>query len=67
MTDYQHTHATTQPEQQKPVFVLGMIIVKELNGILVIENCARFLKRHPVLPPAFAAFLLRPIRNTKVS
>ena len=49
MTDNQNPQLEAHPEQDKPLFIFGMIRVKKLDRVLIEESRSGFLEGDPML------------------
>ena len=48
MTNDQYLGFNTHAQQQKPILVSRVFLIKKLNRVFIIKNGLRFLKRHIV-------------------
>jgi hypothetical protein len=57
----EHTKAEAHAKHQEPVLIFRVIGIEETNGILIEEDCLRFLKGDFVFTPVLLVLSLVPL------
>ncbi len=60
MANHEHLYFKAQPKQNKPIFIIRMVRIVELDCILVIKDGAGFFERHAMLFYICFSFALIP-------
>ena len=62
MADHKQIRLMTESENNKPLFILGMLGIADYQCVLILKDCRGFLKRNTMLFPVYQCLLRIPFK-----